>query len=161
MVAGLRERAWTAASAVPDPEIPALTVADLGVLRDVTVGPDGVEVTITPTYSGCPAMTIIALDIATALDAAGIAGARVRTALSPAWTTDWLTDEGRRKLIASGIAPPPPRAGRDALFGAAAVACPRRGSTDAERLSEFGSTACKSLWRCRTCREPFDVFKCH
>ena len=161
VAADLRQRAWDAAASVADPEIPALSIADLGVLRDVSVGPDGVEVLITPTYSGCPAMRIIALDIAIALDAAGIPGASVRTVLSPAWTTDWLTETGRRKLAESGIAPPPPRAGRGALFGQAEIACPRCGSADTERLSEFGSTACKSLWRCLSCREPFDVFKCH
>jgi ring-1,2-phenylacetyl-CoA epoxidase subunit PaaD len=148
----LRQRAWDAAARVPDPEIPALTIADLGMLRDVTVGPEGVEVSITPTYSGCPAMTIIALDITAALADAGIPGARVRTVLSPAWTTDWLSEAARRKLAECGIAPP---------CRGAAVACPRCASAEVERLSEFGSTACKSLWRCRACREPFDVFKCH
>lgn len=159
--ADLRQRAWAAAASVADPEIPAVSIADLGVLRDVVAGPDGVEVTITPTYTGCPAMTIIALDVAAALDAAGIAGARVRTVLSPAWTTDWITPEGRRQLLESGIAPPPPGSGRAALFGVAEVSCPRCGAADTEQLSAFGSTACKSLWRCRACREPFDAFKCH
>lgn len=157
----LRARAWDAAAAVCDPEIPVLTIADLGVLRDVSVGADGaVEVAITPTYSGCPAMRIIALDVETALARAGIANARVRQVLSPAWTTDWLSEAGRRKLRAYGIAPPA-GAGRAALFGEDAVACPRCGSSDTERLAEFGSTACKALWRCRLCREPFDYFKCH
>ena len=159
--AGLQQRAWAAAASVADPEIPALSIADLGVLRGVVAGPDGVEVTITPTYSGCPAMTIIALDIAAALDAAGIVGARVRTVLSPAWTTDWITEAGRRILAESGIAPPPRGASRGALFAAQSVTCPRCGAADTEQLSAFGSTACKSLWRCRACREPFDAFKCH
>ena len=148
----LHRRAWAAAASVADPEIPALSIAELGVLRAVTEGPDGVEVTITPTYSGCPAMAIIALDIEAALAAAGIGPVRVRNVLAPAWTTDWITAEGRRKLLASGIAPPVARG--------APVACPRCGA-EAEILSEFGSTACKSLWRCRACREPFDHFKCH
>lgn len=163
MVAGLRERAWNAASAVVDPEIPVLTIADLGVLRDVTVGDDGaVDVAITPTYSGCPAMNMIAIEVELALARAGLPVSRVRTVLSPAWTTDWMTADGRRKLREYGIAPPPPPgAGRAALFGVADVACPICGSADTERLSEFGSTSCKSLWRCRTCREPFDHFKCH
>jgi len=161
MVNDLRQRAWEAAASVADPEIPALSIAELGVLRGVAVGPDGVEITITPTYSGCPAMRVIALDIAAALEAAGIRDARVRTVLSPAWTTDFLTEAGRRKLVESGIAPPLPRAARGALFGADEVACPRCGAADTERISEFGSTACKSLWRCRACREPFDHFKCH
>ena len=157
----LRERAWAAAATVVDPEIPVLTIADLGVLRDVVVRDDGVEVAITPTYSGCPAMNMIALEVELALARAGIAGVKVRTVLSPAWTTDWMTDEGRRKLKDYGIAPPAKRAGRRALFGADQVACPQCGSRDTELLSEFGSTSCKALWRCRSCREPFDYFKCH
>jgi ring-1,2-phenylacetyl-CoA epoxidase subunit PaaD len=156
----LRARAWAAAASVCDPEIPVLTIADLGVLRDVRVDGGGVEVAITPTYTGCPAMTMIGLEIEAALAGAGIAG-RVTTVLSPAWTTDWLTAEGRRKLREYGIAPPPPGLGRRALFGELTVACPRCGSEDTEELAAFGSTACKSLWRCRACREPFDLFKCH
>ncbi len=159
--AALRDRAWAAAASVVDPELPALTIADLGVLRDVTVTDDGVEVAITPTYSGCPAMRMIALDIVAALERAGIAGGRVRTILSPAWTTAWMSAEARRKLAADGIAPPLEGAGRGALFGAAVPACPRCGSMATERLAEFGSTACKALWRCTACREPFDHFKCH
>ncbi|HJU30501.1 MAG TPA: 1,2-phenylacetyl-CoA epoxidase subunit PaaD [Hyphomicrobiaceae bacterium] len=157
----LRERAWHAAAAVVDPEIPVLTIAELGVLRGIEVVDGRVEVMITPTYSGCPAMNMIALEIEAALAKAGIGGARVRTVLSPAWTTDWLTEDGRRKLRAYGIAPPARAGGRCALFGVEAVTCPRCGSEDTERLSEFGSTACKALWRCRSCREPFDYFKCH
>lgn len=159
----LRERALRAAGAVVDPEIPVLTIADLGVLRGVALAEDGrVEVTITPTYSGCPAMGVIAAEVALALERAGIPGARVRTVLSPAWTTDWMTEEGRRKLLAYGIAPPARAAGRRALFGEGeAVACPRCGSTETIRLAEFGSTACKALWRCEACREPFDHFRCH
>jgi ring-1,2-phenylacetyl-CoA epoxidase subunit PaaD len=156
-----RRRAWEVAAAVVDPEIPVLTIADLGVLREVTVTADGVEVSITPTYSGCPAMRMIALDIEIALARAGIGPARVKTILSPAWTTDWMTEEGRRKLTEYGIAPPPPAGSRRALFGEHQVACPRCGSDDVETISEFGSTACKSLLRCRACREPFDLFKCH
>ena len=159
----LQERAWHAAAEVVDPEIPVLTIADLGVLRDVSVAPDGtLDVAITPTYSGCPAMNVIALEVELALARAGLPRARVRTVLSPAWTTDWMTEEGRRKLRDYGIAPPPPPgAGRGALFGTPAVSCPVCGSADTEQLSEFGSTSCKSLWRCKTCREPFDHFKCH
>jgi len=156
----LRQRAWDAASTVCDPEIPALTIVDLGILRAVTPRGETVDVDITPTYSGCPAMNMIALDIETALARAGIVG-RVRTVLSPAWTTDWMTEEGRRKLTESGIAPPPRGAGRRALFGHDIVACPNCGSEDTEKLAEFGSTSCKALWRCKTCREPFDQFKCH
>lgn len=150
----LRALAWDAAAAVPDPEIPVLTIADLGVLRDVTVAADGsVEVTITPTYCGCPAMAVIAADVRAALARAGLARAQVRTVLSPAWTTDWMSEDGRRKLREYGIAPP--------VRGAPATTCPRCGSDDTERLAEFGSTPCKALWRCRACREPFDQFKCH
>ena len=144
-----------------DPELPVLTIADLGVLRDVTVRAGRVEVAITPTYSGCPAMTTIALEIELALARAGIAAANVRTVLAPAWTTDWLTDEGRAKLLAYGVAPPSRGAGRRALFGTEEVACPVCGSSATERLAEFGSTSCKALWRCKSCREPFDYFKCH
>jgi ring-1,2-phenylacetyl-CoA epoxidase subunit PaaD len=154
-------RAREALSAVTDPEIPVLTIADLGVLRDVRLEGEAVEVTITPTYSGCPAMNVIALDIETALARAGFGQVHVRTTLTPAWTTDWLTEDGRRKLAAYGIAPPPPAAGRRALFGEPTPACPRCGSLATELISEFGSTACKSLHRCLACREPFDAFKCH
>jgi ring-1,2-phenylacetyl-CoA epoxidase subunit PaaD len=157
----VRERALAAASAVVDPEIPVLTIGDLGVLRDVRLAGDTVEVEITPTYSGCPAMRSIELAIDTALRAAGIGKFRIATVLAPAWTTDWLSAEGRRKLAEYGIAPPAGQASRRALFGADRVPCPRCGSADTERISEFGSTACKALYRCRSCAEPFDYFKCH
>ena len=157
----LRTRALTAVAEVCDPEIPVLTIADLGVLRGVEVLDGRVEVTITPTYSGCPAMNMIALEIELALARAGIAGATIRTVLHPAWTTDWMSEDGRRKLRDYGIAPPSPGSGRRALFGQDVVACPRCGSERTERLAEFGSTSCKALWRCRSCREPFDYFKCH
>ncbi len=160
MVASLRERALAALESVTDPEIPVLTIGDLGILREVSVCGDTVEVVITPTYSGCPAMSMIALEIEAALDRAGIK-ARIRTRLSPAWTTDWLTDAARAKLAAFGIAPPEHAASRRALFGEGRPACPRCGSADTEQISEFGSTPCKSLHRCRACREPFDAFKCH
>ena len=156
----LRERALAALETVTDPEIPVLTIADLGVLRDVSVHGDVVDVIITPTYSGCPAMNMIMLDIETALARANI-NARVHTRLSPAWTTDWLSDAARRKLAAFGIAPPAHTASRRALFGQEHPVCPRCGSADTELISEFSSTACKSLHRCRACREPFDAFKCH
>ncbi len=160
--ADLRQRAWDAAASVVDPEIPVLTIADLGVLRDVTLRDDGaVEVAITPTYSGCPAMSTIAFDIAVALERAGFADASVRTVLSPAWTTDWMSEDGRRKLQAYGVAPPLPASSRRALFGIQQVQGPQCGSGDTDLLSDFGSTSCKALWRCRSCREPFDYFKCH
>ena len=157
----LRQAAWNAAAQVVDPEIPVLTIADLGVLRDVTVHDGRVEIAITPTYSGCPAMNMIALEIELALAREGIDGARVKTVLSPAWTTDWMTDDGRRKLRDYGVAPPQAGGSRRALFGVEVVACPQCGSDETQVLSEFGSTSCKALWRCNACREPFDYFKCH
>lgn len=157
----LRQTAWNAAAQVVDPEIPVLTIADLGVLREVTVTDDGVEVAITPTYSGCPAMNMIALEIELALEREGIRNPKIRTVLSPAWTTDWMSEEGRQKLKEYGIAPPQTGGGRRALFGEQQVACPQCGSVETEVLSEFGSTSCKALWRCKSCREPFDYFKCH
>ena len=157
----VRQRAWDAAASVVDPEIPVLTIADLGVLRDVVVDGDHVEVAITPTYSGCPAMNMIALEIEVALERAGFHRPKVRTVLSPAWTTDWMSEAGRQKLREYGIAPPQASHSRRALFGEQAVTCPQCGLRDTELLSEFGSTSCKALWRCKACREPFDYFKCH
>ena len=157
----VRRRAWDAAAGVVDPEIPVLTIADLGVLRDVVLDGDHVEVAITPTYSGCPAMNMIALEIEVALERAGFREPKVRTVLSPASTTDWMSDEGRRKLHAYGIAPPQSSSSRRALFGEQSVACPQCSSRETELLSEFGSTSCKALWRCKSCREPFDYFKSH
>src|ERR1700722_686473 len=159
--AELRQRAWDAAAGVVDPEIPVLTIADLGVLRDVAVKDGRVEVAITPTYSGCPAMNMIGLEIELALEREGFRHPKIRTVLSPAWTTDWMSEEGRQKLKEYGIAPPQAASTRRALFGVQQVACPQCGSADTEVLSEFGSTSCKALWRCRSCREPFDYFKCH
>ena len=154
------EQAWAVASAVVDPELPALTIADLGILRGVELVDGQVEVVVTPTYSGCAAMGAIAIDVELALARVGVPG-RVRVALSPAWTTDWMTEAGRAKLLAYGVAPPGKGAGRGALFGVEEVSCPHCGSGATERLAEFGSTSCKALWRCRACREPFDYFKCH
>lgn len=156
----LRARAFAAAATVTDPELPALTIADLGILRGVEIAADGmVDIVITPTYSACPAMTVIAMEIGRALDEAGICRHRVRQVLSPAWTTDWLSAAARAKLAAEGIAPPGPRAG--GLFAAARIPCPRCGAAETEQIAAFGATACKSLWRCTRCREPFDHFKCH
>jgi len=152
---------------VPDPEVPVLTIEDLGILRDVAVQDDGrVEVVITPTYSGCPAVEQIRDDIVAALSAHGYADVAVRTVLSPAWTTDWMSDEGRRKLHEYGIAPPERRDRGGAVLLALAppsrtVRCPQCGSPDTTELSRFGSTACKSLHTCRSCLEPFDHFKVH
>jgi ring-1,2-phenylacetyl-CoA epoxidase subunit PaaD len=154
-------RAWAAAAAVPDPEIPAVTVADLGILRDVRVEGGVAIARVTPTYTGCPAVAPIEMAVKQALTDAGF-DARIERAMAPAWTTDWITDEGREKLRAYGIAPPARGASnsRGALFSDTVVACPRCGSTETELISEFGSTPCKSLRRCTACREPFDHFKC-
>ena len=141
---------------VPDPEIPVLSIVDLGILRDIEVEGERIVVTITPTYSGCPAMDVIRQDIGTRLREDGIEGAEVRTVLTPAWSTDWMTDAGRRKLVEYGIAPPGPVAD-----GPAGVECPRCGSTNVKELSRFGATACQSQFACQSCLEPFDHFKEH
>lgn len=154
-------RARKAAAQVCDPEVPVLTIDDLGVLRDVRLDGETIEIVITPTYSGCPAMDMIALEVDLALERAGFAHRKVTLSLSPAWTTDWMSETGKAKLRAYGIAPPQGRAkGRGALFGVEEIQCPHCGSRDTKRVSEFGSTACKALWRCESCREPFDYFKC-
>jgi ring-1,2-phenylacetyl-CoA epoxidase subunit PaaD len=153
---------------VLDPEVPVLTIEDLGVLREVVVDADGgVDVTITPTYSGCPAMDAIRQDVTTALQNRGFRDVTVRLVLSPAWTTDWMSQDGRRKLREYGIAPPNPTSGvrRDGPvpltlgLRPGVVPCPQCGSTRTRELSRFGSTACKALWQCESCREPFDHFK--
>jgi len=156
----LRRLAYEAAARVPDPEVPCVTVADLGILRSVEIE-DGVAVAkVTPTYSGCPAVLAIELAVEAALRDAGFE-ARVERVISPAWTTDWITAEGRRKLREYGIAPPVEGSNSiRALFGETQVTCPQCGSGETERVSEFGSTACKALYRCTACREPFDYFKC-
>lgn len=141
---------WEVVASVPDPEIPVVSVVDLGIVREVE--PD--RVVITPTYTGCPATQVIERDIRDALDAAGYRQVRIETVLSPPWTTDWITPAGRDKLHAYGIAPP-------IAAGTRAVACPQCGSVQTEEISRFGSTPCKALWRCRSCAEPFDLFKCH
>ncbi len=151
------EQVRAAVEAVPDPEVPVLTIADLGVLRDVTLDDGRVVVTITPTYSGCPAMDAIRSDVVTAVTALGVGDVQVRTVLSPAWTTDWMSDAGRRKLAAFGIAPPVPATGSVAVT--LSVRCPHCGSLDTREASHFGSTACKALYVCSSCREPFDHFK--
>jgi ring-1,2-phenylacetyl-CoA epoxidase subunit PaaD len=162
-------RLRAAAGSVADPEIPVLTLRDLGIVRDVQLsernGAAGtsVVVTLTPTYTGCPATAVIAADVTTALRAAGADHVEVRTVLSPAWTTDWITADGRRKLTEYGIAPPGrclPEEGRPRPVGLTLSArCPRCGSTSTREVSRFGSTPCKSHWTCRSCLEPFDSFK--
>jgi len=152
-----------AVAAVADPELRVLTIADLGILRGIDVAAGGrVTVTITPTYTGCPAMDVIRRDIVAAARAAGSAEVEVRTELSPPWTTDWISADGRAKLAAAGIAPPTGRRAAPATVALTlTMRCPLCGSPDTEELSRFGSTACKSLWRCRACREPFDAVKAH
>lgn len=150
---------WDVAAAVLDPEVPVLTIEDLGILRSVDVAADGgsgVTVTITPTYSGCPAMDSIRDDILAAFTRAGYDDVRVEFVLAPAWTTDWMSDEGKRKLLEYGIVPPQPRG---PVLLTVSLRCPQCGSPDTRELSRFGSTACKSLWVCSACREPFDHFK--
>jgi ring-1,2-phenylacetyl-CoA epoxidase subunit PaaD len=144
------ERIWQVLKEIPDPEIPVLSLVDLGIIRSVTRE----AVVITPTYTGCPATQVIERDIRAALDSAGYRSVRIETVLTPAWTTDWISPEGREKLLAYGIAPP-------MAPGHRTPACPQCGSTASEEISRFGSTPCKSLWRCRDCLEPFDLFKCH
>jgi ring-1,2-phenylacetyl-CoA epoxidase subunit PaaD len=157
MVAAARKqdeaaRIWSVLESVPDPEIPVLSVVDLGIVRQVD--PASGRVAITPTYTGCPAALVIERDIRSALDEAGFGDLRVETILSPPWTTDWISQAGKEKLRAYGIAPPNEAGDRR-------VECPQCGSADTEELSRFGSTPCKALWRCRACSEPFDLFKCH
>lgn len=149
---------------VSDPEIPVLTILDLGIVRDVVVSETGqVQVVITPTYSGCPAMDFIEVNIRAALQEHGITDVVITTVLSPAWTTDWITEPAREKLRQYGIAPPVGSANKnDLLLGdAPEVACPQCGSKHTKLVSQFGSTACKALYRCNDCLEPFDYFKCH
>lgn len=154
-------RAQAAAAGVPDPEIPVVTIADLGILRLVEIDDEGRAVaSLTPTYSGCPATLAIELAVTAALSQAGFEPV-IKRVLSPAWTTDWISEEGREKLRAYGIAPPARGSNSKAtLFAAALVNCPRCASSDTERISEFGSTPCKAHYRCRNCAEPFDYFKC-
>jgi ring-1,2-phenylacetyl-CoA epoxidase subunit PaaD len=141
---------WQVLQSVPDPEIPAVSIVDLGIVRDATEE----RVLLTPTYTGCPATQVIETMVREALDAAGFRGVAVETTLSPPWTTDWISEAGKAKLKAYGIAPPVPA-------GTRAVECPQCGSAATEEISRFGSTPCKAQWRCRECLEPFDLFKCH
>ena len=164
------EAAWSVLHSVPDPEVPAVSVCDLGIVRDVIDHDDGLEIVLTPTYSGCPATEVIEHDVLTAIARAGLGTARATLRRAPAWTSDWISDEGRAKLKSYGIAPPAHLGAEAAanqpvpikLFGRIAgerIACPRCASDRTERLSAFGSTACKALYRCLACREPFEHFK--
>ena len=161
-------RQWL--SEVPDPEIPVISLTDLGIIRDVAWREDTLVVTVTPTYSGCPATTIINLDIETALAEKGLSKVKLERQLSPAWTTDWISAEGREKLREYGIAPPIDGTAADGVLmkridrlsgrSNLTIACPRCGSVNTEKISQFGSTPCKASYRCTDCLEPFDYFKC-
>ena len=160
------ERAWAVLDGVPDPEVPALSLRDLGIVRDVIDHGEELEVVLTPTYSGCPATEVIEQSVLSAIETEGLGPARATLRRAPAWTTDWISDDGKRKLREYGIAPPhpviPAEAGTQGirLFPRErGVSCPHCGSTHTERTSAFGSTACKSLYRCLACREPFEYFK--
>lgn len=158
------EQVWSWLDEVPDPEIPAISVVDLGIVREVTWDGHELVVTVTPTYSGCPANGAIALAIEEALHAHGLDRVRLQNRLAPPWTTDWISEAGREKLRTFGIAPPVGKAaGLERMLSRQplTIACPRCGSTDTARISEFGSTPCKAQYRCRACLEPFDYFKCH
>ena len=165
--AGRIGKAWAVLDRVLDPEVPALSVRDLGIVRDVIESPatPELEIVLTPTYSGCPATEVIEQNVLDAIAEAGLGPARVRLQRAPAWTSDWISEDGRRKLREYGIAPPGPTGPAEAVpirfIGRRqpSPACPRCSSTDTERLSAFGSTACKALYRCRACREPFEHFK--
>ncbi|RFZ87214.1 phenylacetate-CoA oxygenase subunit PaaJ [Shinella sp. WSJ-2] len=164
------DEVWHWLAQVPDPEIPVISLTDLGIIRDVEWRDDTLVVTVTPTYSGCPATTIINLDIETALTEKGLDKVRLERRLSPAWTTDWISAEGREKLKAYGTAPPIDGTAADGILmkridrlsgrSNLTIACPRCGSVNTEKISQFGSTPCKASYRCTDCLEPFDYFKC-
>jgi ring-1,2-phenylacetyl-CoA epoxidase subunit PaaD len=164
------DEVWHWLAQVPDPEIPVISLTDLGIIRDVEWRDDTLVVTVTPTYSGCPATTIINLDIETALAEKGLSKVKLERQLSPAWTTDWISAEGREKLRDYGIAPPIDGTAADGVLmkridrlsgrSNLTIACPRCGSVDTEKISQFGSTPCKASYRCTDCLEPFDYFKC-
>ena len=153
---------WAWLDEVPDPEIPVISLVDLGIIRDVSWTQDALEVTVTPTYSGCPATTIINLDIVATLAAKGLENVRLKKQLSPAWTTAWISEKGRESLRAYGIAPPVEGTAACGIGALAMpdVACPHCGAASTRRVSQFGSTPCKASWVCDECREPFDYFKC-
>jgi ring-1,2-phenylacetyl-CoA epoxidase subunit PaaD len=154
---------WSVLEEVKDPEVPVLSVIDLGIVRSVDTSGDRIDITITPTYSGCPAMDVISMDIRLKLIEKGYRNVHIQQQLSPAWTTDWMSEEGKKKLKAFGIAPPNPKQQfcTTEMFRQEAVQCPRCDSWHTELISQFGSTACKSMYRCLDCKEAFDHFKCH
>ena len=151
------EALWVLLEQVPDPEIPVLSILDLGIVRDIQMHDDQIEIIITPTYSGCPAMDAISMDIRLKMIENGFNNVKITSVLSPAWTTDWMTEEGKIKLNKYGIAPPK----MSGDLSDSPPVCPQCNSTDTKLLSQFGSTACKALYQCNNCKEPFDYFKCH
>ena len=157
------EKLWHILGEVADPEVPVLSILDLGIVRDLSYTDGKVNIIITPTYSGCPAMDVISMDIRLKLIEKGYRNIAVQQQLSPAWTTDWMTEEGKQKLKAYGIAPPNPKQQfcTTDMFAEEAVQCPRCGSHHTKLVSQFGSTACKSMYQCQECKEAFDYFKCH
>ncbi|PQJ10907.1 phenylacetate-CoA oxygenase subunit PaaJ [Flavipsychrobacter stenotrophus] len=156
------ERVYEWLADVKDPEVPALSILDLGIVRNVAVTDNSVNVTITPTYSGCPAMDVISIGIRMALAGHGIKQITIDQQLSPAWTTDWMTEDGKRKLKEYGIAPPNRKAFSSlGLFEEEEIQCPRCNSTHTEMVSRYGPTSCKALYKCLDCKEPFEHFKCH
>lgn len=163
MVAGAytRDDVFSFLSVIPDPEIPVVNIQEMGMLRDVTINDGVCEVVLTPTYSGCPAMGIIAQDIKMTLEQKGISPVKVRLTEHPAWTTDWMTDAAKQKLKDYGIAPPLHSSCNNADFSKNIVACPRCGSEYTSVVSRFGATACKAMYKCEACKEPFEYFKCH
>ncbi len=152
---------WNILREINDPEIPVLSILDLGILKDININDEGVEVIITPTYSGCPAMDVISMNIRMRLLQNGFKKVKITQQLSPAWTTDWMTEAGKQKLKAYGIAPPEGKAFDKKYFEDLKVACPLCNSLNTKPISEFGSTSCKALYQCKECLEPFDYFKCH
>lgn len=158
-----KEKIWSILGEIPDPEIPVISIVELGIARDVRIEDEKVVVDITPTYSGCPAMNAIEKDIIEKLKEAGITQVEIKMVYSPVWTTDWLNDEAKEKLRIYGIAPPEKTSTDKSLLTGKRklIACPRCGSENSELVSQFGSTACKALYKCKDCLEPFDYFKCH
>jgi ring-1,2-phenylacetyl-CoA epoxidase subunit PaaD len=155
------EKIWSLISEIPDPEIPVLTLTDLGIVKNVVYNGDEVEVTITPTYTGCPAMKVFEDDIVAKLNESGYDKVKITRVLSPAWTTDWMSEEGRKKLKEYGITPPVGTSDKTLLqLEKKSIQCPRCDSMNTEMISQFGSTPCKSLYKCVDCKEPFDYFKC-
>lgn len=159
-----KEQIFNILEAISDPEVPVLSITDLGIVRDVEINNNAIKITITPTYTGCPAMDVINMNIRMALFENGFTNVQIKTVLSPAWTTDWMSEEGKQKLKSYGVAPPNARQQvclPDVFQQQEAIQCPHCNSYHTQLISRFGSTACKALYKCSDCKEPFDYFKCH